>query len=359
MPLAQNKEHTDADVNHAAGSMGGTAHLSICGVSKSFSQDDASPLAVKELSLNFSPAQFSVILGPSGCGKTTLLNIIAGILQPSRGQLLLKGRNITSLPPEKRNFGMVFQNYALFPNLTVSENIAYGLAKAGRNERQHRVRELLDLVGLAPEARRFPAELSGGQQQRVALARALAPNPELLLLDEPLSALDAQVRMTLGQELLKIQRQAKVTTIMVTHDQQEALSLADCIVLMRQGQIEQQGTPAQLYNHPASRFVAEFIGHMNIIRLPSLAEGRTFGIRYEDVRVSQASELALAKPHTFVAKVERSTLLGSFYRVELLLNDFVTRLYADIPSTSMVAGCAPPSLMAVHLPSQYWRFWDE
>ena len=327
------------------------AYLELSGLSKRFLRGGRSFPALAGVSLSFARNEFTVILGPSGCGKSTLLAIIAGITAPDTGRVLLEGVDITDRPVEKRNFGLVFQNYALFPNLEVGENIAYGLRARGwsRRELEARLEEMLALTHLQDYARRLPQELSGGQQQRVALARALAPRQALLLLDEPLSALDAQVRGTLGLELARIQRETSLTTIMVTHDQEEALSLADRVVLMRAGQVEQQGGPEELYERPVGLFAASFLGRMNFINLPG--EGRV-GIRYEDVRVSPATELSLAEPEARVGKVLRSTLLGAAFRLEILLNDFSTRLFADLPRTERGEHTAPGRLVAVRFPRE-------
>ncbi|TCT06429.1 iron(III) transport system ATP-binding protein [Tepidamorphus gemmatus] len=221
--------------------------------------------ALKGVSLEVAHREFVCFLGPSGCGKTTLLRAIAGLDIQTSGRIHQGGRDISALPPGERDFGIVFQSYALFPNLTIRRNVAYGLENRGlrRADIRRRVDELLDLVGLTDQAEKYPAQLSGGQQQRVALARALAPSPGLLLLDEPLSALDAKVRARLRFEIKKLQRTLGITTIMVTHDQEEALTMADRIVVMNQGTIEQVGSPMQIYATPASTFVADFIGTMN------------------------------------------------------------------------------------------------
>lgn len=204
-------------------------------------------------------------LGPSGCGKTTLLRIIAGLEIQTEGSIAQAGHDISYLPPSQRDFGIVFQSYALFPNLTVEQNIAYGLLsiESDKAKINARTAELLDLVGLPEQGPKYPAQLSGGQQQRIALARALAISPGLLLLDEPLSALDAKVRTYLRHEIKQLQRRLGVTTILVTHDQEEALSMADRVVVMNHGVIEQSGTPTDIYREPASLFVADFIGSMN------------------------------------------------------------------------------------------------
>jgi putative spermidine/putrescine transport system ATP-binding protein len=221
--------------------------------------------AVRDFSLSVAQGEFVSLLGPSGCGKTTTLRMIAGFEQPDRGQILLDGQELTAIPPNQRGAGMVFQAYALFPNLSVLGNIGFGLeiAHVPREEIRRTVAELLSLVKLEGIQDRFPHQLSGGQQQRVALARALALKPRLLLLDEPLSALDAKVRVSLRTEIRRIQSSLGITTIYVTHDQEEALSISDRVVVMREGSIEQDASPREIYRQPASRFVAEFIGTAN------------------------------------------------------------------------------------------------
>ncbi|MEZ8825407.1 putative 2-aminoethylphosphonate ABC transporter ATP-binding protein [Vibrio amylolyticus] len=225
--------------------------------------------ALKQISLSIQQGEFVCFLGPSGCGKTTLLRAIAGLDLPTSGQIHQDGKETTFLPPEKRDFGIVFQSYALFPNLTVQENIAIGLKNKGLSNSQafKEVEYWLDMIGLPTSGEKYPNQLSGGQQQRVALARALALSPGMLLLDEPLSALDAKVRIHLREEICKLQRKLGITTVMVTHDQDEALSMADRIVVMNHGVIEQVGTPKEIYQRPNSRFVAEFVGSMNFIEM--------------------------------------------------------------------------------------------
>src|SRR5207248_36197 len=217
-----------------------------------------------------------IFLGPSGCGKTTLLRIIAGLETQDEGTIVQGGRDISRLPAMRRDYGIVFQSYALFPNLTIFANVAYGLVnrRKGRDEIQRRVSELLKLIGLPDAGRKYPGQLSGGQQQRIALARALATAPGLLLLDEPLSALDAIERVRLRGEIRALQQRLGVTTIMVTHDQEEALSMADCVVVMNQGRIEQVGTPQQIYREPATAFVADFVGKVNVISAVAEGNGR-------------------------------------------------------------------------------------
>ncbi len=222
---------------------------------------------VKDFDLTIEKGEFVSFLGPSGCGKTTVLRMVAGFEAPTSGAIRIDGQDVTALRPNQRNIGMVFQAYALFPNLTVAQNVGFGLRVAGvaKAEIAARVTEMLTLIGLPELAERYPFQLSGGQQQRVALARALAPRPRVLLLDEPLSALDAKVRVRLREEIKAIQQKLGITTIFVTHDQEEALSISDRIVVMHQGIADQVGTPFEIYNHPATRFVASFVGTLNIL----------------------------------------------------------------------------------------------
>lgn len=226
-----------------------------------------STMAVKDVSLQIPPGEFISLLGPSGCGKTTILRMIAGFERPTAGSILLEEQDITYAPANRRDMGMVFQSYSLFPHMTAHQNIAFGLRvkKLTKSTQQKRVREMLELVGLGEMGDRFPHQLSGGQQQRVALARALAIAPRVLLLDEPLSALDAKVRLQLRNEIRRIQQQLGITTLFVTHDQEEALSISDRVVVMAQGRIDQEGTPEEIYLTPKTAFTASFIGAMNQI----------------------------------------------------------------------------------------------
>ena len=237
--------------------------------------------ALDDVSLDVYEGEFVCFLGPSGCGKTTLLRAIAGLDVQTAGAVEQAGADISALPPSERDFGIVFQSYALFPNMTVTRNVAYGLESQGRSraEIRDRVRELLALVGLPDQGDKYPAQLSGGQQQRIALARAIATSPGLLLLDEPLSALDAKVRARLRHEVKALQRRLGITTIMVTHDQEEALTMADRIVVMNHGVIEQAGAPTEIYGEPASVFVADFIGTMNFIAGEVTGGGEVTGSR--------------------------------------------------------------------------------
>jgi len=224
-------------------------------------------VAVKDVSLTVRDGEFFSLLGPSGCGKTTILRMMAGFYIPTTGKILFNDRDVSLLPPNRRNTAMVFQNYALFPHLTVFENVAFGLRarKIPNPERQNRVRKALELVNLAELENRHVTQLSGGQQQRVALARAIVIEPEILLLDEPLSNLDAKLRRETREQILKLQRELKITTIYVTHDQEEALTLSDRIALMNEGVCQQIGTPFEIYNRPANAFVAKFIGRSNLL----------------------------------------------------------------------------------------------
>ena len=293
--------------------------------------------ALDRISLDVHEGEFVCFLGPSGCGKTTLLRAIAGLDPHTSGRIEQAGRDISTLPASKRDFGIVFQSYALFPNMTAEKNVAYGLenARMPRAKVQARVRELLETVGLAQQGAKYPAQLSGGQQQRVALARALATSPGLLLLDEPLSALDAKVRVHLRLEIRQLQRRVGVTTIMVTHDQEEALTIADRIVVMNHGRIEQVGTPIEVYRRPASAFVADFIGVMNFmpavalrpgaVRLGDLelaceidgvspGTGLTLAIRPEDIRVQSVTG---SEENAVTVQIKAMEFLGSFFRVDL------------------------------------------
>ena len=241
--------------------------ISVRDVSKAFGHDRDRVVALDRVSVDIRENEFFTLLGPSGCGKTTLLRLIAGFEVPTQGHIQLKGEDITDVPPYRRPVNTVFQSYALFPHLTCAQNIGYGLARLGRDkaEIEATVARMLKLVQLEALAARKPHQLSGGQQQRVALARALAPAPELLLLDEPLSALDQKLRKGMQIELKRLQQETGVTFIFVTHDQEEALTMSDRIGVMSDGKLQQVGTPREIYNHPANRFVADFIGETNFL----------------------------------------------------------------------------------------------
>jgi putative spermidine/putrescine transport system ATP-binding protein len=239
------------------------AFLEIRNIQKNF----GAAQVVRDFSLDIESGEFVSFLGPSGCGKTTVLRMVAGFEEPSSGNIVIGGSDVTRLKPNQRDIGMVFQAYALFPNMTVAQNIAFGLkvARTPQAEIRERVAAMLALIKLPELGDRYPYQLSGGQQQRIALARALAPKPKLLLLDEPLSALDAKVRVALREEIRAIQKELGITTIFVTHDQEEALSISDRIAVMYGGKAEQVGTPFEVYNRPATRFVANFVGTLNVL----------------------------------------------------------------------------------------------
>src|SRR3989304_4442072 len=237
------------------------SYLSISNVTKQFGDT----VVVDNFNLDIEKGEFVSFLGPSGCGKTTTLRMVAGFEIPTTGQITLDGRDITNVPPNQRNVGMIFQSYALFPNMTVSQNIGFGLRvrKEGKSEINDRVQEMISLINLEQHVHKYPYQLSGGQQQRVSLARALAIRPEVLLLDEPLSALDAKIRVSLRAEIRAMQKRLGITAIFVTHDQEEALSISDRIVVMNAGEMEQVGTPFEIYNFPKTQFVANFVGSLN------------------------------------------------------------------------------------------------
>ena len=315
-----------------------TAYLQLKNITKTFGD----LVAVDDFSLDIHEGEFVCLLGPSGCGKTTLLRMIAGLEEQNTGQIFQAGKDISRLPPRERDFGIVFQSYALFPNLTSEQNIAYGLVtrKMPKKEIKERVAELLEMVGLPGVGHKYPSQLSGGQQQRIALARALAPSPGLLLLDEPLSALDARVRVSLRLEIRELQQRLGITTIFVTHDQEEALVMADRIVVMNSGHSDQVGKPEEIYGAPTTPFVADFIGVMNFLpgRIGA-KEGEIYcgdnllhctdthdlapdssialAIRPEDVRVGVTDSSA---SNILQAHVEAVEFLGAFYRLTIELD---------------------------------------
>ena len=330
--------------------------------------------ALRDVSLEIFPGEFVCFLGPSGCGKTTLLRAIAGLDIQTSGRIFQAGKDISTLPASKRDFGIVFQSYALFPNLSVAANVAYGLVSRGvpKVERQTRVVDLLRLVGMPEAARKYPAQLSGGQQQRVALARALALSPGLLLLDEPLSALDARVRAHLRSEIRELHQRLKVTTIMVTHDQEEALTMADRIVVMNQGVIEQAGSPEEIYQRPKTEFVARFIGGTNVfkgrwdgrdtvactngvtLRCESgdfSAQGDTaVSVRHHDIRLSTTGPEA-TQANWVRGTVARQIYLGSHRDYLVAIADGST-VHAVSPSEQSIA---PGNLVWLHFPPERCR----
>jgi putative spermidine/putrescine transport system ATP-binding protein len=301
---------------------------------------------VKGVDLSFQRGEFVTLLGPSGCGKTTILRMIAGFERPTSGAISVEGKDITGLAPNQRKIGMVFQAYALFPNMNVGDNIAFGLKIAGmpRDQREARVEEMLKLIGLSGYGKRFPFELSGGQQQRVALARALAPSPKMLLLDEPLSALDAKIRVSLREQIREIQRELGITTVFVTHDQEEALSISDRIVVLNAGNVEQVGQPFEIYNKPATRFVATFVGTLNTLNA-TVADAASKTVRIGTTTATIPALPDTAKPGETVAltmrpeavalaerdivlegKVAEVAFLGSVIRLKVDLGENVVSL---------------------------------
>jgi iron(III) transport system ATP-binding protein len=358
-------------------------YLQVAAVSKMFGEF----AALRDVSFCAERGEFLCVLGPSGCGKTTILRILAGLEAQTQGRVYLQGREVSRLPVSRRNVGIVFQSYALFPNLTAAQNVAYGLKNRWTRKREvaQRVEELLELVGLTGMEDKYPAQLSGGQQQRVALARAMALSPDLLLLDEPLSALDAQVRIMLRSEIRQLQRRLRVTTLMVTHDQEEALTMADRILVMEQGCIVQNGTPLEIYDRPATPFVAAFIGSMNFMadaikeeeavysvggcRLQVQGEngtrrleigGRaTLGIRPEDVMIWTDRREA---PNTVSAEVRSIEYRGPIFRVALKLGGCggeAALLQADIPSEKVRRlELRPAAVLPVQLPMDRLRVYS-
>ncbi len=295
--------------------------------------------AVEDFNLSAEQGEFVSFLGPSGCGKTTTLRMIAGFELPTSGKITIAGQDLTYVPPNKRNVGMVFQSYALFPNMTIADNIGYGLKVVGKPKAEinERVDEMLDLIHLENFRGRYPYQLSGGQQQRVALVRALAIRPQILLLDEPLSALDAKIRVELRQEIRRIQQQLGITTIYVTHDQEEALSLSDRVVVMSQGRMEQVGTPSEIYSYPETEFVARFVGQINLLPVDVIdpPEGLV-KVGGQSVRTSRALNRAdgghpirlairpeelnpgyMEGANNLTGKVDSITYLGSIIRVRI------------------------------------------
>ena len=313
-------------------------------------------VAVDNISLDIEPGKLTTLLGPSGCGKTTSLRMLAGFNKPTSGRILINGEDCTKMPPEKRGLGMVFQQYALFPHMTVRDNVAYGLKlrKVPLAERHRQADEALELVGLSAHAAKRPRQMSGGQQQRVALARAIAIRPRLLLLDEPLSALDARLRVEMRAEIRRIQAETGLCVVLVTHDQDEALELSDQMVVMNAGRIEQAGSPQEVFGQPVSRFIAEFLGYENFF---TLADGRLATVRPERLILDgpDAAGAGLRLPGTVVDV--------AFRGVDLLVTSEVTdpsgravRLTADLrgvpdgsvrPGTLVTVTISPEHLIPI------------
>lgn len=316
------------------------AYLTLSNISKQFGET----YAVRDFNLEVEKGEFVSFLGPSGCGKTTTLRMVAGFETPTNGTIRLDGADITDKSPNQRNMGMIFQSYALFPNMTVAQNIGFGLRvrKLGKAEIEERVKEMVKLVNLEKHVDKYPYQLSGGQQQRVSLARALAIRPNVLLLDEPLSALDAKIRVSLRAQIREIQRRLGITAIFVTHDQEEALSISDRIVVMYDGNVEQVGTPFEIYNFPQTSFVANFVGSLNTAmaevldpakgclsvdgvqflsaaKMDGLRKGDKVRIAIRPERFSFASEVR--KANVVDCKIENITFLGSVVRVHILIGN--------------------------------------
>ena len=303
-----------------------------------------SVVALDRLDLTLEPGQLIALLGPSGCGKTTTLRLLAGLEDADAGRVIVGGRDITRMPANKRDMGMVFQAYSLFPHMTVRQNVAFGLRlrRVGAAERDQRAIEMLELVGLAEHATRYPHQLSGGQQQRVALARALAIEPQVLLLDEPLSALDAKVRAQLRDEIRRIQLEVGITTLFVTHDQEEALAIADRVGVMRDGHLEQLAPPTEVYSRPATSFVAEFVGLTN--RLDGEVSGGQVTVRgctlpLMESNVPDGRVVALVRPEAVTmashASEESSPLVGAVIAITFL--GATSRVTVDLGDARILA----------------------
>ena len=329
-----------------ADARGGTS-VSLRGLTRVFGQ----ARALDQMSLEIAAGELVALLGPSGCGKTTALRIVAGFEYADAGEVLIDGRDISGVPAAKRDMGMVFQSYSLFPNMNALDNVAFGLRmrKVGGSVRRKRAGELLEMVGLSAQAGQYPHQLSGGQQQRVALARALAIEPRVLLLDEPLSALDAKVRQQLREQIRSLQQRLGTTTLFVTHDQEEALSMSDRVGVMRAGRLEQVAEPAGLYARPATAFVAEFVGTMNRLPVELVGGGAAVTVLGVAVPVQEGGPSsgpvdALVRPENLTVAaaggsngiVSGRTFLGAVTRVAVLLSGD-TEVSVDVPSSAALA----------------------
>lgn len=294
-------------------------YITIEKVSKSYQHQTV----LHELQLFINKGEFVTLLGPSGCGKSTLLRIVAGLTNPEQGKIKIDGQDVTNVLAKDRQVGMVFQSYALFPNMTVEENIAFGLTmkKFSKQVIQEKVASMIELVGLSEKENAYPRELSGGQQQRVALARSLVTEPKVLLLDEPLSALDAQIRKNLQKQLRIIQQKLNMTMILVTHDQEEAMAVSDRIYILNAGHIAQSGTPHEIYTHPANEFVARFIGNYNVLEkkqmVQLIGEKKELTTNLYAIRPEAFSTLQVENSYELSGKVLRMMMLGKVIRYEM------------------------------------------
>lgn len=356
LDLYENKKWVDIEVDPADGKK---IILKLSNIIKEFDKNGEKVRAVNDLNLNIKDGEMVCFLGPSGCGKTTTLRMVAGFEIPTSGEIKIEGRDVTNIPVNKRGIGFVFQNYALFPHLSVAKNIGYGLENKGmdKNEIKKKVNEALELVGLPNIAERYPTELSGGEQQRVALARVLVMEPSLLLMDEPLSNLDAKLRIHMRTEIRHLQQKLGITALYVTHDQAEALTVADKIVVMSRGVVEQVGSPKDIYYNPSCAFVADFIGQANVIRLKlksissdtvtaELIKGVEVTARkgqgFKDdakpgddaILIARPENIAVKGPDTegIKAKVLSSIFVGSLTEYELSIGDENIMINASVPA---------------------------
>lgn len=356
LDLNENKKWVDIEVDPAYGKK---IILKLSNIIKEFDKNGEKVRAVNDLNLNIKDGEMVCFLGPSGCGKTTTLRMVAGFEIPTSGEIKIEGRDVTNIPVNKRGIGFVFQNYALFPHLSVAKNIGYGLENKGmdKNEIKKKVNEALELVGLPNIAERYPTELSGGEQQRVALARVLVMEPSLLLMDEPLSNLDAKLRIHMRTEIRHLQQKLGITALYVTHDQAEALTVADKIVVMSRGVVEQVGSPKDIYYNPSCAFVADFIGQANVIRLKlksissdtvtaELIKGVEVTARkgqgFKDDAKPGDDAILIARPENIAvkgpdaegikAKVLSSIFVGSLTEYELAIGDENIMINASVPA---------------------------
>ena len=356
LDLNENKKWVDIEVDPADGKK---IILKLSNIIKEFDKNGEKVRAVNDLNLNIKDGEMVCFLGPSGCGKTTTLRMVAGFEIPTSGEIKIEGRDVTNIPVNKRGIGFVFQNYALFPHLSVAKNIGYGLENKGmdKNEIKKKVNEALELVGLPNIAERYPTELSGGEQQRVALARVLVMEPSLLLMDEPLSNLDAKLRIHMRTEIRHLQQKLGITALYVTHDQAEALTVADKIVVMSKGVVEQVGSPKDIYYNPSCAFVADFIGQANVIRLKlkSISSDTVTAELIKGVEVTARKgqgfkddakrgdvAILIARPENIAvkgpdaegikAKVLSSIFVGSLTEYELAIGDENIMINASVPA---------------------------